>query len=67
MSADLPAEFLTRKQLARRLSVEAHTITRWVRRGWLPEIRLSPKTAYFNWPDVAEALLKMRGADHADQ
>ena len=49
-------ELLKTIDLARRLQVRPNTIRRWVRRGLIPVLRVSPKVMRFDLAAVLHAL-----------
>lgn len=49
-------EWLTTKELSRRLGVQPRTIRRWARLGLIPNLRISPKVIRFSLEDVARVL-----------
>ncbi len=62
------SELLTADELAGRLHVKASTIRRWMRAGWLPAVRVSPKVVRFDLVEVDHALreraARQQGVDH---
>ena len=54
-------DFLTAKQLAKRLNLSPETIKKWAIRGKIPHIRISPKVLRFDWQKVKETL---QGGNH---
>jgi excisionase family DNA binding protein len=55
-------ELLKTEELAQRLQVKPDTIRRWVRRGLLPVMRISPKVFRFDLIEVL-ATLRDRGME----
>jgi excisionase family DNA binding protein len=49
-------DILTTEGLARRLQVRPDTIRRWVHRGLVPVLRVSPKVMRFDLAEVMRAL-----------
>ena len=49
-------DLLKTENLARRLQVQPDTIRRWVRRGLIPVLRVSPKVMRFDLAQVMRAL-----------
>lgn len=52
-------EYYTTKELAASLSVTAQTIKNWVKKGYIPCIRITAKTIRFD-PDAVVAALDAR-------
>jgi hypothetical protein len=53
------ADLITKKELARRLHKTPRCIELWMRRRYLPYIKLG-RSVLFNWPDVLKALERFR-------
>jgi len=57
-------ELLTTEEVAARLRVRPDTIRRWVRRGLIPVLRVSPKVMRFDLAEVVRAFQEHgRGTD----
>lgn len=57
---------LTTAEVAERLRVTPETVRSWVRRGLIPEIRISATVRRFDLDDVLVALRKREGSSNAD-
>lgn len=53
---DKATEYLTARELAKRLRVSPETVREWARRGYIPTLRLSPKVIRYNAEAVLAAL-----------
>jgi len=54
---------LTTEQLAETLSVSDRSIQTWVKRRWIPYIKIGKRTIRFDPEDVKEALKEKFGTD----
>jgi hypothetical protein len=55
-------DLITKKELAKRLHKTPRCIELWMRRRYLPYIKLG-RSVLFNWPDVVKALERFRIGD----
>lgn len=53
-------ELLTYDGVAKRLNVKKSTIEKWANQGWLPALRITPKTIRFDFDDVMSAIRQRR-------
>ena len=49
---------MTMEQIAEQLQVAPRTVRGWVKKGWIPEVRISGTVCRFVLADVVEALKK---------
>ena len=49
---------LTRAELGEALEVSPGTISRWVREGKIPAVKITPRTMRFDWHSVLRALAR---------
>ena len=56
-------ELLTTAEAAERLGVSAETLRALVRRGVVPEVRVSAKIRRYIWRDVVAAVRRAEGSD----
>jgi hypothetical protein len=58
------AELITKKELAARLHKTPRCIELWMRRRYLPYIKVG-RSVLFHWPDVLKALERFRIGDRS--
>jgi excisionase family DNA binding protein len=65
---DRATEWITTRELAKRLRVTPETVRAWARQGSIPSLRLSPKATRYNLQSVLTAISQRQpkgGTPHA--
>jgi hypothetical protein len=63
-SENISADFITSKELLRRIPICRKTLSGYVKTGKIPSVRLGGRKLLFHVPSVTEAILRFQRSDH---